>query len=109
MEILIIKLLVLLSMKNILWYLIAGTKGGITRGRMIILLKDMPCNANKIAKMLSLDYKTVRHHISVLEQNNIIVSVNKGKYGAVYFLSEFMNSNIVDFEQIWNKIGKNLG
>jgi len=95
-------------MKNILWYLIAGTKGGITRGRMINCLHKKPSNANKLSELLALDYKTVRHHICVLEENNIIVSVNKGKYGAVYFLSDFMKENITDFEEIWKKIRANL-
>ena len=47
-------------MKNLLWYLIAGTKGGETRGRIIDLLNKTPSNANKIAEILKLDYKTVK-------------------------------------------------
>ena len=93
-------------MKNILWYLIAGTKGGETRGKIIELLNKNPCNANKIAKMLNLDYKTVRHHINVLEKNNITTAVNKGNYGAVYFLSEIMKANFNIFAEIWARFGK---
>ena len=93
-------------MKNLLWYLIAGTKGGATRGRIISLLSDNPSNANKIAEILKLDYKTIRHHLKVLEKNNVIVAVNKGNYGAVYFLSEFMESNIKIFDAIWAQFGK---
>ena len=93
-------------MKNLLWYLIAGTKGGETRGKIIELLKEKPSNANKIAKILKLDYKTVRHHLEVLEKNNIIIAVNKGKYGAVYFLSELMESNIGVLGEIWVQFGK---
>ncbi len=93
-------------MKNLLWYLIAGTKGGETRGRTIELLKKKPSNANKIAEILKLDYKTVRHHLEVLEKNNIITPINKGKYGAVYFLSELMESNIKIFNEIWEQFGK---
>ena len=93
-------------MKNLLWYLIAGTKGGETRGRIIDFLKKNPSNANKIAEMLKLDYKTIRHHIEVLEKNNIITAINKGNYGAVYFLSELMNANYKLFEEIWAKFGK---
>ena len=55
-------------MKNLLWYLVAGTKGGETRGKIISLLKKTPSNANKIAETLMLDYKTVRHHLEVLEK-----------------------------------------
>lgn len=93
-------------MKNLLWYLIAGTKGGETRGKIIDLLSKKPSNANKIAEILKLDYKTVRHHLEVLEKNNIITVVNKGNYGAVYFLSEFMESNIGVFGEIWEQFGK---
>lgn len=93
-------------MKNLLWYLIAGTRGGETRGKIIELLKKKPNNAHMIAKMLKLDYKTVRHHLEVLEKNNIIIPINKGKYGAVYFLSELMESNIKVFGEIWEQFGK---
>ena len=93
-------------MKNLLWYLIAGTKGGGTRGRMIEFIRKNPSNANKIAEMLKLDYKTVRHHIDVLEKNNVIIAVNKGSYGAVYFLSESMQANIKTFDEIWAQFGK---
>ena len=93
-------------MKNLLWYLVAGTKGGETRGRIIELLNTNPCNANKIAEMLKLDYKTVRHHLQVLEKNNVITAVNKGNYGAVYFLSEIMKPNLPVFSEIWARFGK---
>ena len=93
-------------MKNLLWYLVAGTKGGETRGKIIELLDKNPSNANKIAEMLNLDYKTIRHHLRVLEKNNIITSVNKGSYGAVYFLTEIMKSNLSTFNEIWVQFGK---
>ena len=93
-------------MKNLLWYLIAGTKGGKTRGRIVELLRKNPSNANKISEILNLDYKTVRHHLKVLEKNNVIVAVNKGSYGAVYFLSEIMKTNLGTFNEIWGKFGK---
>ena len=93
-------------MKNLLWYLIAGTKGGETRGKIIELIRKTPSNANRIAEMLKLDYKTVRHHLDVLEKNNVITAFNKGNYGAVYFLSELMQANIKIFDKIWAKFGK---
>ena len=93
-------------MKNLLWYLIAGTRGGETRGKIIELLHKKPSNANKIAELLKLDYKTVRHHLEILEKNSIIIAVNKGNYGAVYFLSELMEPNMQLFGEIWGKFGK---
>ena len=93
-------------MKNLLWYLIAGTKGGETRGKIIELINKKPSNANKMSESLNLDYKTVRHHLRVLEKNNIITAVNKGNYGAVYFLSELMKQNMEVFGEIWERFGK---
>ena len=93
-------------MKNLLWYLIAGTKGGESRGRIIELLRKKPANANEIAEILHLDYKTIRHHLEVLEKNNIIIPINKGNYGAVYFLSELMKENFKVFGEIWAQFGK---
>ncbi len=94
-------------MKNLLWYLIAGTKGGPTRGRIIHFIEKNPSNAHKIAKALTLDYKTIRHHLDVLEKNTIIYSINKEKYGAVYFLTEFMEQHMTLFHEIWARFGKN--
>ncbi|MBI3035085.1 winged helix-turn-helix transcriptional regulator, partial [Candidatus Woesearchaeota archaeon] len=68
--------------------------------------RKTPSNANKIAETLKLDYKTIRHHIEVLEKNDIITAVNKGNYGAVYFLSELMSANYTLFEEIWGQFGK---
>ena len=93
-------------MKNLLWYLVAGTRGGETRGKIIEFLKKNPSNANRIAEILKLDYKTVRHHLDVLEKNNVITSINKGNYGAVYFLSEDMKANYNLFGEIWEQFGK---
>lgn len=94
------------AMKNVLWYLIAGTRGGETRGKIIELLTKKPGNANKISSALQLDYKTVRHHLHVLEKNNILTQVSKGKYGAVYFLSDVMEKNLGVFNEIWARFGK---
>lgn len=95
-------------MKRLLWYLIAGTKGGIKRAEIITLIHDRPYNANQLKEQLGVDYKTVRHHLKVLEKNNIITSSGSGgkKYGAVYFLSGIMEENYGIFEEIWERIGK---
>lgn len=89
-----------------LWHLIAGTKGGINRAKIIKCLQQRPYNANRIAEKLSLDYKTVRHHLKVLEESNIVVSSGE-RYGAVYFLSDDMEDNINVFEEIWMSVKDN--
>lgn len=92
------------SFKYLLGWLIAGTRGGPTRAKMIETLKETPQNANQLATNLKMDYKTMRHHLDVLEKNRIITSV--GDYGATYFLSQVMEDNYALFEEIMKKIGK---
>lgn len=93
-------------MKRLLWWLIAGTKGGINRAHIIKALKDRPYNANQLSELLKLDYKTVRHHLKVLLDNNIVTSGKSEKYGMMYFLSKATEENYKIFEEIWGKIGK---
>ncbi len=93
------------SLKYLLGWLIAGTRGGPTRAKIIEAIKDTPPNANQLATLLKMDYKTMRHHLEVLEKNKIIMSVGD-RYGATYFLSQTMEENYVMFEEIMKKIGK---
>ncbi|MEG3224532.1 MAG: transcriptional regulator [Methanobacteriales archaeon Met13] len=92
-------------MKKLLWWIIAGTKGGVNRARIIESLHQRPYNAHQLAEKLELDYKTVRHHIKVLEQNKIISSSGE-KYGTMYFLSAQMDENYDIFKDIWGQIKK---
>ena len=87
-------------MKKLLWELLAGTKGGTNRARIIDTLKNRPYNTNQLAERLSLNYKTIKYHISILEKNGIVISESKG-YGALYFLSEDMEDNFATFLEIW--------
>lgn len=89
--------------RQLIWYLFAGSRGGITRAKMVKLLKDGMYNANKIAEMLSIDYKTVQHHLKVLKDNNIVRSESEG-YGAEYRLNDYFLANFSLFEEIWAKI-----
>lgn len=93
------------SLKYLLGWLIAGTRGGPTRAKIIKALKETPQNANQLATLLGMDYKTMRHHLDVLEKNRIITSVGE-RYGATYFLSQVLEDNYDLFEEIMKKIGK---
>ncbi len=93
------------SLKYLLGWLIAGTRGGPTRARIIEALRETPQNANQLATLLKMDYKTMRHHLEVLEKNKIITSLGD-RYGATYFLSQMMEDNYAEFEEIMKKIGK---
>ena len=90
-------------MKQILWWLIAGSKGGINRARIILALNKRPYNANQLTQMFNLDYKTVRHHLDVLKKHLVIRSTGEG-YGTMYFLSDTMKAKYEDFMEIWKQI-----
>lgn len=93
------------SLKYLLGWLIAGTRGGVTRAQIIKALKETPQNANQLANLLKKDYRTIRHHLKVLQKNRIITSAGDG-YGVTYFLSPVMEENYALFEKIVNKIWK---
>lgn len=91
--------------KYLLGWLIAGTKGGLTRAKIIMALKETPQNANQLANRLRMDYRTIRHHLKILEKNRLIISAGEG-YGTTYFLSQIMEENYALFEEIVEKIWK---
>jgi predicted transcriptional regulator len=92
-------------MKRILWYLIAGSRGGANRARIIQSLHDRPRNINQLSKELNLDYKTVRHHMDVMKDHEIIVNYSgEKKYGEMYFLSNRMEENYPNFLEILSKM-----
>jgi predicted transcriptional regulator len=94
-------------MKRVLWYLIAGSRGGTNRARIIEALHDRPYNVNQLSQELDLDYKTIQHHIKVLEDHNIIVnSTGEKKYGAMFFLTNRMEDNYQVFLEILSKMKK---
>jgi DNA-binding transcriptional ArsR family regulator len=93
------------QLKYLLGWLIAGTRGGVTRAKIIETLKEKPQNANQLANTLEMDYRTIRHHLKIITKNRIITSAGDG-YGTTYFLSPEMEENYGLFEEIMNKIWK---
>ena len=93
------------QLRYLLGWLIAGTRGGASRAEIINALRDAPKNANQLANQLNKDYRTIRHHLQVLQKNRIITSVGD-RYGTTYFLSPQMEDNFTIFEEIVKKIGK---
>ena len=74
-------------MEAVLWQVLAGTRGGPNRARLLRAVEERPRNANQLASALDLDYKTVRHHLEVLEENGVVQST-EAAYGAVYLPSD---------------------
>lgn len=91
--------------KRLLWFVFAGSRGGLNRLKIISKVRENPYNINQLAKELGLDYKAVQHHIRVLEKNNLIASVGE-KYGVAYFVSTFLEVNMESFEEIERKLDK---
>jgi predicted transcriptional regulator len=89
--------------KRLLWFLFAGSKGGTNRIRIIDLLKEQPCNTNQIADSLDIDYKAVQHHLSILEKNNLVTKMGE-KYGILYFISSYLESNLQAYNEVKFKV-----
>ncbi len=96
------------SMNRLLWwYMFGGTRGGCTRGFILKHLTDKPYNSSQLAQTLNIDYKTARHHLDVLAKNGIITTEGD-KYGRIFFLSNAMEANLREFNQIWEKLASRL-
>lgn len=86
-------------MERILYYLLTGMRGGTNRIRIIRSLLDRPKNANRLAQELDLNYKTVRHHLDVLEDHDIVLTYGE-TYGEMYFLTDEFEEHRETFERI---------
>lgn len=87
------------KLKQELSYLILGQQGGENRIKILEHLKDRSYNANQLAKVLDLNYRTIKHHISVLMDHDLITSSGEG-YGDVYFLSPRLEENYDVFQEM---------
>ncbi|CAE6492840.1 ArsR/SmtB family transcription factor [Candidatus Nitrosotenuis uzonensis] len=91
--------------KRLLWFVFAGSRGGVNRLKLVKALREKPLNANQLAKEMGIDYKAVLHHVGVLEKNNIITRLGE-KYNITFFISNFLEANMESFEQIAGELEK---
>lgn len=68
------------------WWVLVGSRGGPTRSRILKALMKKPMNKHQIAKELGLNYKTVEHHLEILQDNMLVETPNPDKYGSLYYL-----------------------
>ena len=61
-------------------------------------------NTNQLSKALALNYKTVQHHLKVLEENDV-VTTEGDDYGQLYFLSDRMTRNLDILETVAEQAG----
>jgi predicted transcriptional regulator len=93
-------------MRRNIWWLIAGSRGGENRARIIESLHDEPQNTHQLSENLELDYKTVKYHLNLLIQNKVIVAEGPA-YGKIYFISELFETEFEEFVIFWNDRRKN--
>jgi DNA-binding transcriptional ArsR family regulator len=90
-------------MEGVLWYVLASSRGGATRVRIVRALDERPRNANQLAEALELDYTTIRHHLDVLLDNNVVRRAGDD-YGAVYLFTEQVTANWETVEEILDTV-----
>jgi DNA-binding transcriptional ArsR family regulator len=86
-------------MEAVLWQVLAGTRGGPNRARLLRALDERPRNANQLAEALDLDYKTIEHHLDVLDENDVVRSTDM-QYGAVWLPTDRARDNWETVEDI---------
>ena len=92
------------ALRQLLWYLIAGTRGGMNRARILEALHERPYNANQLSETLGLDYRTIRHHLELLQKNGLVSRPSGEAYASPYFVSPYLEGNYAVFEEIRKKL-----
>ena len=90
-------------MEKALWYLFAGSRGGVNRVRIVRELAERPRNANKLAEALAVDYSTITHHLDMLEEHDV-VEPSDHEYGKLYFLTDRFERHEETFERIADEV-----
>jgi DNA-binding transcriptional ArsR family regulator len=80
--------------RSLMWYLLYGTRGGPNRLRIVEELERRPANAHQLAGSLALDYRTVRHHLRLLERSGAIARPVGDEYAAPYELSPYFTAHV---------------
>jgi DNA-binding transcriptional ArsR family regulator len=86
--------------RSLMWYLLCGTRGGPNRLRILERLERSPANAHQLASSLGLDYRTVRHHVQLLERHGAVARPVGEAYAAPYELSPYLAEHFHDLREI---------
>ena len=89
--------------KMMFWFYFASSRGAPTRIKLVKLLQQRPFNAHQLSKGLSMDYKAIKHHLNVLEKNNLVGKF-EARYGATYSLTPLFEENQNVFDEIATKM-----
>lgn len=91
--------------KALFCFLFVGGRGGFNRIRIMAEIRENPSNAHYLAGIIGVDYKTILHHMKILEKNNLVSRIGE-KYGSVYFVSALFEESQDAFDEIVSKIQK---
>jgi len=80
------------TQKHMYIWIFVASRGGKMRLDIVRKLMERPANANQLAKELNVNYRTVLHHVEILEKNGLIRSEGP-RYGSLYFLSDALEAN----------------
>lgn len=86
-------------MEDLLWHLLASSRGGQTRVQLVRAIQAKPRNANQLAEELDMDYTTIRHHTRILVENNVLRK-SADEYGAIYLFTEQVQTHWDTVEEI---------
>ncbi len=92
------------EVEKALYWILAGTMGGVNRVRILKELLNRPQNTNNLSKTLNLDFKTVQYHLRVLEKNGFVTYKGGGGFSRLYFLSQLVEENIETLKDIMQQM-----
>jgi DNA-binding transcriptional ArsR family regulator len=84
--------------RSLMWYLLFGTRGGPNRLRLLEQLGRSPANAHQLAGLLELDYRTVRHHLRILERNGAVIRPVGDAYATPYEICALTSAYLESLE-----------
>ena len=90
-------------MEKALWYLLAGTRGGKNRARLVRAIDERPRNANQLSEALGLEYNTIRYHLEKLKEHDVVETGGED-YGELYFLTDRFERHREEFETITDRM-----
>ena len=86
--------------RSLMWYLLRGTRGGPNRLRILGALERAPANAHQLSVSLGLDYRTIRHHLQLLERNGAVARPVGDAYAAPYELSPYLAEHLGELQEL---------
>jgi predicted transcriptional regulator len=85
--------------RSLMWYLLFGTRGGPNRLRILEALDRSPANAHQLAAAVGLDYRTVRHHLKLLEKSGAVSRPVGDAYAAPYEIAASTSAYLTTLER----------